>query len=105
MKANEQLKKWVRSVALWLASYKAQEVLYFKSDNGKYIYFLVLGEHCQNDEQFYKIFPDAHPIPEYIFERMNEQGITMVLVGDEKDVDRLEPEFEDVVSQPLRAVN
>jgi len=89
------IKIWLWNGFLWLTSHKAKDVLYFCSlpDNKKkYIYFVVLGEHCPDEEKFYALFPDTRPISEGAFEHMNKQGVQMVLVGDAKDVDTLEPE-------------
>jgi len=80
----------------------APDVLYFKSDNGKYIYFVILGDHCPDHATFYSLFPEASQITERQYERALKGDVEMILVGDAKDVDRLEP--EDETTSPLQVV-
>jgi len=70
----------------------APDVVYFKSNNGKFVYFVMLGEYCPDIERFYKLFPNASQMTKGQFERALKGDVQMILVGDGKDVDRLEPE-------------
>ena len=81
----------------------APDVLYFKSDNGKYIYFVILGDHCPDHATFYSLFPEASQITESQYMRALKNDVEMILVGDAKDVDRLEPE-DPTSSEGLRSV-
>jgi len=97
------LKKWLWSLVLYFSQGKEQGILYFKSqpeNKEQFIYFVVIGEHCPDAKKFLKIFPDTMEIPEFVYERMLVKGVTMVLVGDAKDVDSLEP--EEPIQETLR---
>jgi len=81
----------LRKVTIWLNHhFDSLSILHFKSNNGKYIYLVILGHHCPDVEKFYKIFPDSKQISESAFDKLYKQGIEIVVVGDKQDVEELE---------------
>ena len=86
------LLKQLRRLTIWLNNYFGDDVslLHFKSDNGKYIYLVMLGHHCPDKEKFKKIFPNSTQISEGAFNVLHKKGIEIVVVGDKADIDRLE---------------
>ncbi len=67
-----------------------KEFLYFKSDNGKYIYLVILGVHCKDADKFYKLFPNTTQLTERKFNRLYKKGKEIVCVGDKADIIELE---------------
>jgi len=80
----------LRAVTIWLNKYFDEtDLLHFKSNNGKYIYLVLLGHHCPDREKFHQIFPDSTQITEAKFNRYHKEGVEIVVVGDKADIDNL----------------
>jgi len=80
----------LRNLTIWLNEKHAEaNVLFFKSDNGKWIYLVMIGAHCQDAEKFYQIFPDTKEVTQTQFNKLYDKGIEIVVVGDKQDVDQM----------------
>lgn len=91
MMIKRLLIKQLRILTLWLNKYYAEAgILHFKSNNGKYIYLVILGVHCKDTEKFYKLFPNSTQVTERKFDKLYKKGIEIVCVGDEADIIELE---------------
>ena len=95
------LLKQLRNLTIWLNGYFEEgDLLHFKSNNGKWIYLVILGNHCKDAEKFYQIFPDSKQITQREFDKHYRKGVEIVTVGDEADIDRLNT--EDVPTETLK---
>jgi len=68
-----------------------EDCMYFASLNGKFIYFVVIGEMCKSEAHFHQIFPESIKVTEKRYNRLMNKNIEVILVADGRVVDELEP--------------